>query len=101
MQIRRYRCIAPSRQFVLLENNTSGNIVFNYKEQRLQVTPNHGLKALNILYADFHVDKFIAANPLNVYGNTWSSQVPPPGYLGNCGNVSSSTGTCTGWFQFR
>ena len=100
-QIRRYRCIAPSRQFVLLERNTTGFIIFGYKASTNQVAPNHGLKALNILYADFHVDKFIAANPLDVYGSTWTSTVPPAGFLGQCGDLTSTTGTCTGWFQFR
>ena len=105
IQIRRYRCIAPSRQFVLLERNTKsstgGLIVLGYKASSNQVAPNHGLKALNILYADFHVDKFIAADPLNVYGSTWASTVPSAGFLGQCGDLTSTTGTCTGWFQFR
>lgn len=100
-KVRRYRCISPSKQFVILEITNGGEtIVSGYSVTNTQKAgPNHGLKTLNILYADFHVDKFIAANPLNVYGDTWTSKAPPPGYLGNCSGPVDTTNT--GWSQFR
>ena len=101
--IKRYRCTAPSRQFVLLERAKGDMIVYSYSSSTNQVSPNHGLKTMNILYADWHVEKFIAANPLNIYGSTWSGTIPPTGLLGNCSKAKdlSNTNTATGWCKFR
>ena len=102
--IKRYRCSALSRQFVLLEKGLGGNlIVQSYSASANQTAPNHGLKTMNILYADWHVEKFIAANPLNPYGSTWGSTVPSAGFLGNCSKAKdlSNHNTATGWCKFR
>ena len=102
----RRRCIAPSRQFVVLEkergNSSPYNIILGYKSTTNQVAPMHGAKGLNILYADWHAEKFICANPLNPYGDTWSAE-PPPGYLGQCSRDGSNTGGPLphGWWRFR
>lgn len=99
--IRRTRCVSLSRQFVLLENQSSSSLVDSwYADNRptYQARPNHGLRGMNILYSDFHVEKFTAADPLNVYGATWGD-VPPAGYLGNC--MGPTTNTSRGWSQFR
>ena len=103
--IRDYRCSAPSEQFILLERNTPGNIVLSYRDANSahQAGPVHGTKVLNILYADGHSAKFIAANPLNVYGSTWNSTVPPAGFLGqfNCSSETTNYNTMVGWCKFR
>ena len=105
MQNRR-RCVAPSQQFVVLEkergNSSVVNIVLGYKGSVDQVAPMHGLNGLNILYADWHAEKFICANPLNPYGGTWSA-APPAGCLGNCSRDGSDTGgpLANGWWKFR
>ena len=102
--IKRYRCTSPSRQFVLLERAKGDMIVYSYSSSTNQASPNHGIKAMNILYADWHVEKFIAANPLNLYGSTWWGKTPPTGLLGNCSKVkdlNGNTNTATGWCKFR
>ena len=103
ISLRRYRCTAPSRQFVMLERTRGDMIVYSYSSSTNQVSPNHGLKTMNILYADWHVEKFIAANPLNLYGSTWGGTIPPTGMLGNCSKAKdlSNTNTATGWCKFR
>ena len=98
------RCIAPSQQYVILENkNGNSDPVQGYEGSSNQVAPAHGLKVLNILYADWHAAKFICANPLKPYGSTWSSPSPPPGFLGNCSlRGSSKNGPYqNGWWKFR
>lgn len=102
------RCIAPSKQFVVLEknkgNSTPDNIVLGCEDSIQQAAPMHGLKGLNILYADWHAEKFICANPLNPYGSLWSTTVAPPaGCLGNCSRNGSNTGGPLphGWWKFR
>ena len=105
MQNRR-RCAAPSQQFVVLEKEPGSsspyNIVLGYKSSVNQVAPMHGLKGLNVLYADWHAEKFICADPLNPYGTTWSA-APSPGYLGQCSIKGTSTGDPLphGWWKFR
>ena len=101
--IKRYRCSSPSRQFVLLEKGKGDLIVQSYSGSANQVSPNHGLKNMNVLYADWHVEKFIVGNPLNAYGSTWGGTAPPAGFLGNCSKVKdlSNTNTATGWCKFR
>ena len=103
-KIRRYRCISPSRQFVMLENQSSTSIGDSWRDKtrpKYQIYPNHDPRTINILYADFHVDKFLAANPLNVYGSIWPehNQAAPAGFLGNC--MSPTSNTYLGWCQFR
>ena len=101
--IRRYRCTAPSLQYVLLERRLGDMLVQSYSSSSNQAAPNHGLKVMNILYADSHVEKFIAANPVNLYGTTWASTIPRAGTLGNCSlaNIQSNPNTATGWCKFR
>ena len=109
--VRSNRCTAPSAQFILLETHgTYYGIVFACRDTRpekqdRQVMPNHGKDTLNISYADGHVDKFIAADPLNCYGSIWADhQKPAPGgYLGQCGwayNLADQN-TVLGWSKFR
>ena len=109
--VRQYRCSQPSAQFVILENNSidgTDNNVYNYyrssKPTEQQVRPTHGTSMLNILFADWHVEPFRAANPLNVYGSTWDATVPPKGFLGQVGGWGrnlSELNTQTGWSKFR
>ncbi|MBE6371063.1 MAG: type II secretion system protein [Lentisphaerae bacterium] len=109
--VRRHRCTAPSAQFILLENHgTYLGLALGFRdtsEERAdkQVKPNHGSKTLNILYGDGHVDKFVAANPLNCYGSIWTDhQKPaPPGFLGQCAwayNIADRN-TFLGWCKFN
>ena len=109
--VRNHRCTAPSAQFILLENHaTYDGILYSYRNTTASIPgrlamPNHGSKALNILYGDGHVDKFIAANPLNCYGSIWPEhqKTPPPGFLGACAwayNMDNRD-TLLGWCKFR
>ena len=101
--IKRYRCSSPSRQFVLLERGKGSMSVQSFSGSANQASPNHGLKNMNILYADWHVEKFIVGNPLDAYGATWGNTVPPAGFLGNCSKAQTltNTNTATGWCKFR
>ena len=107
MQTQR-RCIAPSLQFVMLEgkdavSKIAGNRQTSSANLQYNATPVHGLKALNILYADWHVAKFLCANPADAYGDAWTT-TPPSGYLGQCslqGTTSTSGPLPLGWWKFR
>ena len=117
-EIRQHRCIAPTKQFVLLETwgsdtgksgycyawNKSASTPEPEKEVSYYVRPVHGPKSFNILYADWHVASFRAANPLNPYGTTWEYTEPPKGCLGQgnwARNYSKGWITGNGWCQFR
>ncbi|MBR2365075.1 MAG: type II secretion system protein [Lentisphaeria bacterium] len=103
--IRQDRCTAPSEQFVLMDSGNESTQVFawNLTSTTMRVNPAHGRKRINILYADWHVGTFSAANPFNLYGTTWSSTVPPKGFLGQCNYASgmSDFNTKVGWCKFR
>ena len=100
-KVKHSRCVAPSRQFVLLE--TRGKLQYTYgyfsSNSDTNAAPNHDKKGMNILYDDNHVEKFIVADPFNVYGETWTSKAPPAGYLGQCS--APTTYLNTGWCQFK
>ena len=110
--VRSHRCTAPSAQFILLENHaTYDGILYSYRNTTASVPgrlamPNHGSKALNILYGDGHVDKFVAANPLNCYGSIGVGNLKPapPGFLGHCAAWAytlADQNTYLGWCKFR
>ena len=110
--VRSHRCTAPSAQFILLENHaTYDGILYSYRYTTASVPgrlamPNHGSKALNILYGDGHVDKFVAADPLNCYGSIGVGNLKPapPGFLGHCAAWAYSLAdrnTYLGWCKFR
>ena len=98
-QPRRYRCANPSRQFVVLEKNKGGTVVAGYPQGNNLVGHNHGIRDLNILYADFHAAKFSLANPADPYSSVWVPAAPASGYLGCCDELT--TAWTTGWCQFR
>ena len=102
--IRQDRCTAPSKQFVLLESihETTQVFAWNYTGTTSRVTPVHGARRVNILYADWHVAPFMLANPFEPYGKSWSN--PSPGYLGQSNYASSISDFSTifnGWCRFR
>jgi len=103
--VRQYRCAQPSAQFILLESNAGSCNVYGYYDSTStqQVRPTHGTRLFNILYADWHVEPFMAANPTNVYGSTWQGTVPAPGTLGKCswGHEMSDANIKNGWSKFR
>ena len=106
--IRQHRCTEPSKQFVLLESDGSGSydgIVYGYQTTTAPVRPNHGLRNFNITYADWHVESFRAANPLNPYGSVWadSNKEAPAGFLGSCswGSSMKEWNTKLGWSKFK
>ncbi|MBO4304971.1 MAG: prepilin-type N-terminal cleavage/methylation domain-containing protein [Lentisphaeria bacterium] len=102
--VRQDRCTAPSQQFVLLET-PSGGQVYGYQNQTSPVRPNHGPRNLNITFADWHVENFRAANPLNPYGSVWAGSMTeaPKGTLGNCSWAyqQSELNTKLGWSRFK
>jgi len=99
--VKQSRCVAPSRQFVLLETRGKLQLTYGYFSSTpdYNAGPNHDTKGMNILYDDNHVEKFVVADPLNVYGSTWTDQVPPSGYLGQCS--APTTNQNNGWCQFK
>ena len=106
--IRQNRCTEPSKQFVLLETpNTETNTgtCYGYQNTTRPVRPVHGFRNLNITYADWHVESFRAANPLNPYGSVWadSNTEAPKGFLGNCSWAyqMSDWNTKLGWCKFK
>ena len=106
--IRQHRCTDPSGQFVLLETDGSGTydgFVYGYQGKTAPVRPTHGLRNFNITYADWHVENFRAANPLNPYGSVWagSNTEAPRGFLGNCswGSGMTEWDTKLGWCKFK
>ena len=105
-KFRDFRCTMPSEQFVALENDKCKYIVqASYDTSSdFQVTPVHGLRILNILYADGHVGKFICKNPTNPYGSVWiwKHTSPPIGTLGNAHNSDQGEeSSYLGWHKFR
>lgn len=102
--INQKRCVAPSQQFILLEGKKSSITMGYYSStSNYQTRPNHGFKGVNILYADWHVETFVANNPRNPYGSTWSSVIPKKGTLGQCAWAGelADTNTKTGWCRFK
>ena len=106
--IKQDRCSAPSEQFILLESGSSSSQCYAYYSSSATATqakPTHGLRKMNILYADWHVATFTCSNPFNAYGSTWASTVPPKGFLGQSGKAADITtgvyDTKVGWCKFR
>ncbi|MBP5183176.1 MAG: hypothetical protein J6331_09145, partial [Lentisphaeria bacterium] len=100
------RCVEPSKQFVMLESTKNSSITMGYYNSGsdYQVLPVHGPKALNILYADWHVETFISNSTYNPYGGTWETVVPAKGTLGKCAwasGLGANSVTKTGWCKFR
>ena len=100
-KVKHSRCVAPSRQFVLLETRGKLQYTYGYSTTNpdYNAAPNHDTRGMNILYDDNHVEKFVVADPFNVYGETWTSKAPPAGYLGQCS--APTTYLNTGWCQFK
>ena len=76
--VRQDRCTAPSQQFFLLETpNIASNVgtCYGYQNTTRPVRPIHGPRNLNITFADWHVENFRAADPLNPYGSVWASSM--------------------------
>ena len=103
------RCIEPTKQFVMLENNGISTLCASNgsgsSSKSYPVQANHGLRSCNILYADSHVENFIFKYRSNPWGNNWDS-TPAKGTLGNVGaintyNKNNPIGTSTGWWKFR
>lgn len=107
--VRSNRCTSPSLQFILLENHGTYNaIVYGFRDSSKtdrQAMPNHDNRIMNIVYGDGHVDKFVAADPLNCYGSVWTDHLKPApsGYLGNCawGYNLADQNTYLGWSKFH
>ena len=107
--IKQDRCVAPSQQYVLLESGSTSSQCYSYRSTATtqQAKPNHGLKKMNILYADWHSSSFTCVNPLNAYGPTWEASVPPRGCLGQSGkgsDIAKKSGNhnlANGWSKFK
>jgi len=97
------RCVEPSKQYVTMDCSNYHLVFAYYSTSTIyQAWARHG-KALNILYADGHASPFQVSNPVNAYGSSWSTTVPPPaGCLGNMGpTVPAVYAAELGWSKFK